>query len=1093
MRSILERFTAGSMFTKRILLRNNSAKLAGVIVIITILMLSAAPFNQVYASHSFAASSNLSNSNGVASTTPQVKASGSDVYSVWLEGSNVFFANSTDTGATFDAAINLSNTGTATVPFLATAGNNVYAAWVEGGTEISLIRSKDDGKTFPDPVIDISGLVGAFAFGPQITASGSNAYVVWADFPAAGTEIFFSRSTNNGDVFSAPLSLSPAAPSAQEPQISVSGNDVYVVWRDNNNIFFINSTDNGGTFPDPAINLSNSVSTSRTPEVAAAGGNVYVVWREGSNIFFVRSTDNGDTFEAPVDIGDTGGSSSALPQIVASGNDVYLVWRETISAKGDIMFRSSVDGGAAFSPAIGNAATNLSGNSGESGLPQISVSGSLVSVVWRDDSSMNYEILSRVSHDKGATFDNSISVSNNAGSSGNPQLASDGDNVFVVWDDDTTDASKDALFSVGTPAAISVQFDKATEYKIGETATITVTDAASNMDDLTAENIVASIASTEDPIGITLTLTETGPATGIFSKTVLFLASNSVDEVSIEVEAGDTVTATFSGINGTATVFPISIDFKFKGFSVVAYDFGHIGNIFVTDQNSNLDPGVAEVITVSVTSNIDPIGISMDLVETGLNTGVFGGTSSQLIFIENDGELLPDSGTITLTHESDPANVDPAAIDFTTLTITSTSEPLPGIILNITETGVDTAVFTGEITLTTGASVPGTSIKVAGGDILVITVNPNLEKTSLIVPNPNFSVGALTVDFVNNDTATVTYHGQIGTVDVNDGGGAGGGGGGLIRPGLVLNVVAGTSLFGGGSRGGTETPTVTSSTLTFDTTPTFTQLEEGDEFGGIINQKDLDKSETQSIQVGKEVEFSFDLFENGGIGNVQHVALYLNMRGEKFTYADSDTYIMFDSGKPVKIVDPHGYFDKAEFSILEKDAFNLSLKYKITFAELMEKSHILLRVWDFDKRNSDVIHLNAIEVVKGEKDLSSFEGTDLLKDEVSLPSKQSLDEPDSLERARKELLVGENVPAWIKTSAGWWSEKRISDSDFVLGIEYLIQQKVIEVPSSETTKTVQKIPQWVSTIAGSWSEEIISDSEFVAALQWLIENGVVKV
>jgi len=92
------------------------------------------------------------------------------------------------------------------------------------------------------------------------------------------------------------------------------------------------------------------------------------------------------------------------------------------------------------------------------------------------------------------------------------------------------------------------------------------------------------------------------------------------------------------------------------------------------------------------------------------------------------------------------------------------------------------------------------------------------------------------------------------------------------------------------------------------------------------------------------------------------------------------------------------------------------------------------------------------------------------------------------------LRNGEYVPAWIKTSAGWWSEKRISNSDFIMGIEFLIQEKVIDVPSVETTKTApQKIPDWISTIAGSWADELISDKEFVAALQWLIENGVIKV
>ena len=46
------------------------------------------------------------------------------------------------------------------------------------------------------------------------------------------------------------------------PQITASGNNVYVVWSDsttgNADIFFKRSTDGGATFSSPSINLSNN-------------------------------------------------------------------------------------------------------------------------------------------------------------------------------------------------------------------------------------------------------------------------------------------------------------------------------------------------------------------------------------------------------------------------------------------------------------------------------------------------------------------------------------------------------------------------------------------------------------------------------------------------------------------------------------------------------------------------------------------------------------------------------------------------------------------------------------------------------------------
>ena len=37
------------------------------------------------------------------------------------------------------------------------------------------------------------------------------------------------------------------------------------------------------------------------------------------------------------------------------------------------------------------------------------------------------------------------------------------------------------------------------------------------------------------------------------------------------------------------------------------------------------------------------------------------------------------------------------------------------------------------------------------------------------------------------------------------------------------------------------------------------------------------------------------------------------------------------------------------------------------------------------------------------------------------------------------------IPAWIKNNADWWSQGLISDDDFVKGIQYLVEQGIIQV------------------------------------------------
>ena len=40
------------------------------------------------------------------------------------------------------------------------------------------------------------------------------------------------------------------------------------------------------------------------------------------------------------------------------------------------------------------------------------------------------------------------------------------------------------------------------------------------------------------------------------------------------------------------------------------------------------------------------------------------------------------------------------------------------------------------------------------------------------------------------------------------------------------------------------------------------------------------------------------------------------------------------------------------------------------------------------------------------------------------------------------------VPAWVKNNAGWWADGTIGDSDFITGIQYLIEEGIITIPST---------------------------------------------
>ena len=280
------------------------------------------------------------------------------------------------------------------------------------------------------PPDNLSENTGA-SFNPQISSSGNNVYVVWEDSTFAGgdSDVFFAFSQDNGQTFSTTDNLSETTGNSFIPQISSSGNNVYVVWIDGRNpdfdTFFTFSTDNGLTFSTPDNlsegNTGNSAFT--TPQISSSGNNVYVVWIDGTfpnlDTFFTFSTNNGQTFQTPDNLSEDNTGRSEDPQISLEGNNVYVVWQDNTPGNSDIFFAFSKDNGLTFS-----TPDNLSENTGDSEDPQISSEGNNVYVVWIDTTDGNVDIFYTTNNQDFGLFGTPLNLSHNTGESFDPQISS---------------------------------------------------------------------------------------------------------------------------------------------------------------------------------------------------------------------------------------------------------------------------------------------------------------------------------------------------------------------------------------------------------------------------------------------------------------------------------------------------------------------------------------------------------------------------------------------------------------------------------------------------------------------------------------------
>lgn len=90
------------------------------------------------------------------------------------------------------------------------------------------------------------------------------------------------------------------------------------------------------------------------------------------------------------------------------------------------------------------------------------------------------------------------------------------------------------------------------------------------------------------------------------------------------------------------------------------------------------------------------------------------------------------------------------------------------------------------------------------------------------------------------------------------------------------------------------------------------------------------------------------------------------------------------------------------------------------------------------------------------------------------------------------VIVAE-APAWVKNNAKLWSLNSISDSDFIYGIEFLVDEGIILPFPTLSESSEQNIPYWVKNNAKWWAEDQISDDDFFKSIQYLLKKGIIRI
>ena len=87
------------------------------------------------------------------------------------------------------------------------------------------------------------------------------------------------------------------------------------------------------------------------------------------------------------------------------------------------------------------------------------------------------------------------------------------------------------------------------------------------------------------------------------------------------------------------------------------------------------------------------------------------------------------------------------------------------------------------------------------------------------------------------------------------------------------------------------------------------------------------------------------------------------------------------------------------------------------------------------------------------------------------------------------------IPTWIKDFSAYWINGQISDTEFAMGIQFLIKEQIIIVQEKQIQEegSETKIPQWIKTNTQWWLERKISDADFASGIEYLIKIGIIVV
>ena len=87
-----------------------------------------------------------------------------------------------------------------------------------------------------------------------------------------------------------------------------------------------------------------------------------------------------------------------------------------------------------------------------------------------------------------------------------------------------------------------------------------------------------------------------------------------------------------------------------------------------------------------------------------------------------------------------------------------------------------------------------------------------------------------------------------------------------------------------------------------------------------------------------------------------------------------------------------------------------------------------------------------------------------------------------------------HIPDWIKTYAQNWAAGEISDQEFIMGLDFMLQNNIIVISNfNYEYSSIDDVPSWFRNTAHWWSIDLISQQEFINSIKYLIQENIILI